>query len=121
MKINDFTDLLVWQKAHQLVIAIYKITKYFPREELYALVDQIRRAIVSVTSNIAEGFGRQTYKEKMQFYYMAAGSLTEVRNQLMIARDLGYINNDYFILLNGNAIEINKMIYGLIKSIKNKT
>ena len=52
---------------------------------------------------------------------MAAGSLTEVRNQLMIARDLGYINNDYFILLNGNAIEINKMIYGLIKSIKNKT
>ena len=67
MKINDFTDLLVWQKAHQLVIAIYKITKDFPREELYALVDQIRRAIVSVTSNIAEGFGRQTYKEKMQF------------------------------------------------------
>ncbi len=68
-KIKTFTDLKAWQEGHKLVILIYKIIKLFPKEETYSLVDQMRRAATSVTSNIAEGFGRHSYKEKIQFYY----------------------------------------------------
>lgn len=118
MKIRDFTDLKVWQKSHRLVLMVYEISRGFPRNEVYALSSQIRRAAVSVTSNIAEGFSRQTSKEKIQFYYVSSGSLTEVRNQLMIARDLGYITKDKFKELNGLVIEICKMAQGLIKSIR---
>jgi len=74
-KIEEFTDLIVWQEGHKLVLQIYKITKLFPKEETYSLTDQMRRAAVSVTSNIAEGFGRQGMKEKVQFYFLAKGSL----------------------------------------------
>ena len=74
-RIRDFTDLDVWKEGHRLVLMLYKITDKFPRSERYSLIDQIRRSSVSVTSNIAEGFGRQTYKEKIQFYYLAQGSL----------------------------------------------
>ena len=117
-KISDFTDLIVWQKAHRLVILIYSVTKSFPKSERYALSDQLRRAIVSVTSNIAEGFSRQTSKEKIQFYFMSSGSLTEVRNQLIISRDLGYITQEKYSELSSLAIEVDKMIYGLIKSLR---
>lgn len=94
MKIQSFTDLTAWQRGHELVIAIYKITKVFPREELYSLVDQMRRCTVSITSNIAEGFSRKSYKEKIQFYSMALGSTTELQNQLLVARDVGYIKKE---------------------------
>ena len=67
-KIRDFTDLKVWQEGHKLVLLVYKTTRGFPREETYSLIDQMRRAVSSITSNVAEGFGRQTYKEKIQFY-----------------------------------------------------
>lgn len=77
-KIKSFTDLTVWKEAHELVLLIYSLTKDFPKEELFGLVTQIRRAVVSITSNIAEGFSRNSYKEKAQFYAMALGSLTEV-------------------------------------------
>lgn len=117
-KINDFTDLIVWQKAHRLVLLVYKSTRSFPKSEMYALIDQLRRAVVSITSNIAEGFSRHTLKEKIQFYYMASGSLTEVRNQLIIARDLDYITLKTFEELNNLSVEISKMIQGLISSLK---
>lgn len=95
-KINNFTDLRVWQEAHKLVLIIYKTTENFPSHELYGLVSQMRRAAVSITSNIAEGFSRATLKDKLKFYVMAHGSLTEIENQLMIARDLKYLENlDY--------------------------
>lgn len=77
-QIKSFTDLDVWRKAHQLVLDIYHETKHFPKEELYGLVSQIRRAVLSVTSNIAEGFCRHSKKEKAQFYYLSLGSLSEV-------------------------------------------
>ena len=91
MSIKTFTDLIVWQKGHALVLEIYKITSFFPKEELYGLTSQIKRAIISVTSNIAEGFVRHSKKEKVQFYYVSLGSITEVQNHLIIARDLHFI------------------------------
>lgn len=96
-KIRSFTDLHAWQKAHELVLEVYKITKYFPREEQFGLTNQIRRASISVSSNLAEGFSRRSYKEKIQFYSMALGSTTEVQNQLLIAKDVDYITPDYIL------------------------
>lgn len=91
-KIKEFTDLLVWQEGHKLVVQIYKITKGLPKEETYSLIDQMRRAATSITSNIAEGFGRHSYKEKIQFYYLSQGSLLELKNQIYIAKDVGYLD-----------------------------
>jgi len=79
-KIVSFSGLESWKKAHKLVIMIYQITKQFPREEVFGLISQMRRCAVSITSNIAEGFSRQSYKEKVQFYSMALGSVTEIQN-----------------------------------------
>lgn len=120
MKIKSFTDLLAWKEAHKLVISIYKSTKLFPREETYSLVDQMRRCVVSVSSNIAEGFSRQSKKEKLQFYSMAKGSLTELQNQLLVARDVGYMNPAAFKILAEQTILVHKLLNGLIKSALDK-
>lgn len=95
-KIQRFTDLLVWKEGHELVLLIYKETEKFPKHEQYGLADQMRRAAVSFTSNVAEGFSRQSFKEKYQFYSMAKGSMTELQNQLIISRDVGYIKKESF-------------------------
>jgi len=116
--ITQFTDLIVWQEGHKLVIQIYKITNSFPKQEIYSLIDQIRRAVVSITSNIAEGFGRQTIKEKIQFYYLAQGSLTEVKNQLIISKDIGYLNMINFNQAYEQANTVHKLLQGLIKKSK---
>ena len=118
-KISDFTDLIVWQKAHLLVLQIYKITRVFPSYEKFALVIQMQRAAVSITSNISEGFARRSKKEKLQFYYMALGSLSELRNQLLISRDLKYIDASIFAELEDKAIEVRKLLNGLIKTSSN--
>lgn len=117
-KARSFTDLIVWQKAHEAVLSTYKLTNKFPQEENYALTSQMRRAAVSITSNIAEGFSRQSLKEKIQFYYMALGSNTELQNQFIIAKDLNYISEEEFNLMLNELIIINKLINGLIKSLK---
>jgi len=117
-KIKTFTDLLVWQKGHTLVLQIYACTQTFPVIEQFGLTNQIRRAGVSITSNIAEGFSRQSYKEKIQFYSIALGSVTEVQNQLLISRDLEYISKEEFKMLAVLTVEINKMLNGLIKNSK---
>jgi len=114
-KIKSFTDLNAWKEAHLLVLEIYKITGNFPKEEQFGLTNQIRRAVVSITSNIAEGFSRSSYKEKSQFYSMALGSLTEVQNQLLIARDLRYITPEEFSSLANKTITVSKLLNGLIK------
>jgi four helix bundle protein len=117
-KIETFTDLNVWQEGHKLVIMIYKATKGFPREETYSLVDQMRRAVASITANIAEGFGRQTYKEKIQFYYMAKGSLSEIKNFLLIAKDVDYLaENDFKILAEQSNI-VGRLLQGFIQKSK---
>ena len=117
-KIKDFTDLITWQKAHELVLMIYKITDAFPQKEMYALTSQMRRAAVSITSNIAEGFSRHTEKEKIQFYYIALGSLTELQNQIIISKDVAYINNAHFDSLLIVIVNVQKLINGLLRSIK---
>ena len=117
-KIKSFTQLNAWREAHSLVLIIYKVTKKFPKEEQFGLVNQLRRAVVSVTSNIAEGFSRSSYKEKSQFYSMSLGSLTEVQNQLIVARDLGYITPAEFKQLAEKTIIVNKLLNGLIKKSK---
>lgn len=117
-KIKNFTDLNTWKEGHKLVLQIYEVVKKFPKAETYGLIDQISRAVVSVTSNIAEGFGRQGIKEKIQFYYLAQSSLTEVQNQLIIARDVKYIDLIKFNLLWDQTVTVHKLLTGLIKSIK---
>lgn len=117
-KIKSFTDLIAWQHAHSLVLEIYRLTKMFPKDEQFGLINQIRRAVVSITSNIAEGFSRNSYKEKAQFYSMALGSLTEVQNQIIIARDLRYISKEEFSLIEEKVILVNKLLNGLIKRSK---
>ena len=117
-RIRDFTDLDVWKEGHRLVLMLYKITDKFPRSERYSLIDQIRRSSVSVTSNIAEGFGRQTYKEKIQFYYLAQGSLVELKNHLIISKDVGYIDENVYLTLKNQADVCHKLLQGIIKKSK---
>jgi four helix bundle protein len=118
LKIKSFTDLTTWQEGHRLVLEIYKITSNFPKEEQFGLTNQLRRAAVSFTSNIAEGFSRFSYKEKSQFYSMALGSLTEIQNQLLIAKDISYMKKPEFEKLASLTVDINKMTNGLIKKSK---
>lgn len=118
--IRSFTDLNTWKEGHLLVLAIYKMTKLFPSDENFGLINQIRRASVSITSNIAEGFSRNSNKEKIQFYYTALGSLTEVQNQLLISRDLEYIDSSLFKEISQKTVTVSKLLNGLIKSVKKK-
>ncbi|MBA3723705.1 MAG: four helix bundle protein [Candidatus Levybacteria bacterium] len=111
-------DLITWQEGHKLVVSIYKVTKIFPREEIYAMTDQMRRASSSVTANIAEGFGRKTYKEKLQFYYQSQGSLTELKDFLLIAKDVGYLSEDQTDNLMDQANHTHKLLQGLIQKTK---
>ncbi len=114
-KIKSFTDLDAWKKAHELVLSIYKITKYFPHEERFGLTNQVRRSAVSVSSNIAEGFSRHTSLEKKHFYYLSLGSLTEVQNQILIARDVKFIPPSDFQEIAGQTIIVSKLLNSLIK------
>jgi len=117
-KITNFTQLDAWKEGHKLVLLIYKITKRFPKEELFGLTSQIRRCAASITSNIAEGFSRQSYKEKLQFYSLALGSFTELQNQLYIAKDVLYITDEVFQTILSQSITVHKILNGLIKSSK---
>ncbi|OGG16397.1 hypothetical protein A3D77_01010 [Candidatus Gottesmanbacteria bacterium RIFCSPHIGHO2_02_FULL_39_11] len=117
-KIQSFTDLIAWKKAHQLVIDIYTLTKKFPKEEMFGITNQIRRAAISISSNIAEGFSRRSKSEKRQFYYTSLGSLTETQNLLLVSRDVGYCNNNLFQKLAKQTIEVAKLDRGLISVVE---
>ena len=118
-KIEYFYDLDAWKKGHKLVLDIYEVTKLFPREEMYGLVSQMRRCSVSITSNISEGFCRQSYKEKIKFYYMSLGSVNELQNQLIIARDTSCITHEKYEDVYSQSLRVHKIINGLIKRSKN--
>lgn len=120
-KIKSFTDLDAWRAAHELYVMIYKITKFFPREEQFGITDQIRRAALSVSSNIAEGFGRSPRSaDRIHFYTIGRGSLTEVQNQLLAARDVGLLKVDSFSMLSNQSIKAHKLLVGLIKATMRK-
>ncbi len=114
---KDFKELLVWQQAHLLTLEVYRVTQRFPQEERFALSSQLRRAVVSVESNIAEGSARNTSRDFLQFLFVARGSLAEVEVQLLIARDLGYISDEEFVQANTPRLSAMKLLQLLIKKI----
>lgn len=116
--IRSFTQLDAWKQGHQLVLSIYTCTKAFPKDELFGLTSQMRRASVSITSNIAEGFRRRTIKEKRQFFSTSLASLTEIQNQLLISRDVQYIAHDVFDQLAQQSVRVGKLINGLLRNLK---
>jgi len=115
---NGFRDLVVWQKSMQLAVDVYKLTKDFPREEIYGLTSQIRRSAISVPSNIAEGHGRLNAGEFRQFLGIARGSTYELQAQLELAQSLGFASSDQIELASRLAQEIGRMIHALLGSIK---
>ena len=116
MKTRSFKDLIVWQKAYRLVLEVYKITKTFPRHETYCLTQQIRRAAISLPSNIAEGYGRKHKAEYQQFLSIAYASLLELETQYLLSLDLDYINKNDII---ENLIkEVSSMLYRMIFPIR---
>ncbi len=117
MAAQSFRDLVVWQRAMQLTVAIYRLTKDFPRDELYGLTSQTRRSAVSIPSNIAEGQGRLSVGEFKQFLGIARGSNFEVQTQLEIARSLRFGNSALIDEAEKLSHEIGKMIYALVESI----
>jgi len=114
--IVNFEDLRVWQKSHKLVLKVYKITKDLPEDEKYGLSSQMRRAAISIPANIAEGFKKRGKRDKINFYNISQGSLNELKYYMILANDLGYIEEPKYILRE--IEEIGKMLYGMISSIK---
>jgi four helix bundle protein len=115
---QDFTQLKVWQKAHSFTVNLYKISSEFPSEEKFGLTNQIRRAAISIESNIAEGCGRDSDKEFNRFLSIAKGSCYEVQCQIYIARDLNYMSHQKCDLIVSKIDEILKMIYSLQKKLE---
>jgi four helix bundle protein len=112
-KIKEFRDLIAWQKAHNLVLETYKVTSSFPKEELYGLTSQLKRAIISVPANIAEGFKRKGYKDKARFYNIAQASLNESYYYFILASDLNFADTNN---LTNKYDEVSRLLCGLIKS-----
>ena len=117
---QDFRRLHVWKKAHDLTLDIYKYTDGFPKNEVYGLTSQIRRAAVSIASNIAEGAGRSTDAELARYVEIAGGSASEVEYQLMLARDLKFLEANSYEALNGQVNEVKRMLNALSKTLRNK-
>lgn len=118
--LKSYRDLQVWQKAMLMAREIYRVTAEFPREELYGLTQQIRRAAVSIPSNIAEGEGRESTKEWLRHLSIARGSLYELETQLLLAKDLSYVTEAPVALLMEGADEISRMLRGLQSSLKKR-
>lgn len=116
-KVNNFADLIAWQEGHKLVLLVYKYIKVLPATEQYNLVGQLQRASVSITSNIAEGFNRQSAKDKIHFLYLSLGSAKEVENQLLICKDLSYISSEQYNELHAQTTSVCKLLNALINSL----
>ena len=115
---GTYEDLTGWQKAIQLVLFIYSVTKRFPQDEIYGLTAQLRRAAVSIASNIAEGKGRSSDRDLLHFLSMARGSLFEVKTQLVIASELGYIDAESMKLASAKIAQLGRLLNGLMNSVR---
>ncbi len=114
--LGPYKNLMVWQQAILLATEVYKLTSTFPKSEVYGLASQIRRAAVSIPSNIAEGYGRSTNTDLVHFLYMALGSSNEVDTQMVIAMNVGYITREQYEAMDAINAEINAMLRALIKT-----
>ncbi|OGM89325.1 hypothetical protein A2108_00725 [Candidatus Wolfebacteria bacterium GWA1_42_9] len=114
---NSFRDLEAWRETKNLAVIVYKITEHFPKSEVFGLTNQLRRAVVSISSNIAEGFCRKTNKDKTQFYSIALGSLSELESQLSISKEVGYLSNDELMSVMEKVVLVGKLTGGLKRSI----
>jgi four helix bundle protein len=121
VKLRDYTELVVWQKAMDFVEAVYQASKLFPRDELFGLTSQVRRAAVSIPSNIAEGQSRRSSKEFLHFLSVARGSLSEVETQLILSRRLGYLPAGELADLESRSAELGRLINGLTNAIQKRT
>lgn len=119
MTTYSFEDLIVWQKAHALVLYVYQITRHFPGEEKFALIDQFRRAAVSIEANIAEGYKKLSRADKLRFFNIAQGSLEECRDYHILSRDLYYINDEEFDQLHTKIEETSKLLNAYCKGVAN--
>ena len=115
---KSFQELVIWQKAHQLVLSIYSFSSKFPKTEIYGLTSQFRRAVISVPANIAEGFKKKGKRDKVRFFNISQGSLEECRYYLILAKDLGYGENKKVMY---QLEEVSKMLTSYIKSILNSS
>jgi four helix bundle protein len=113
---GNFRELAVWKRAHDLALGVYHCTNSFPNRERFGLAAQLRRAAVSIVSNIAEGAGRQSDRELARFLRIARGSVRELECQLLLSRDLGYMPPDLWIALDRDSQDISRMLNGLIRS-----
>lgn len=118
---RDFKELKVWQKAHQLVLAVYRDTTAFPAEERFGLTAHLRKTALSIPSNIAEGCGRQTDRDLGRFLSIAAGSANELDYQLLLARDLGFLSQDTHRILSEQVAEVRRMLFRFLQSLEPDT
>lgn len=116
-KIRSYKDLILYQKSYQLSLEVYRVTKNFPKEELYGIVSQMRRAVVSIPLNIAEGYRRGHRKEYVQFLYMAQGSCGELETLISLSHDLGFLDRNTFETLYSMQEEVSKLLRALIASL----
>ena len=116
-ELRDFKKLDIWHEAHQLALKVYKETRIFPKEEIYGLTSQLRRAVVSIPNNIAEGCGRKSKKELYNFLNISMGSSSEVEYLLLLAHDLNYLQNEYFEL-NKLLVKMRKMLNTFMQQIQ---
>lgn len=116
MRIFSFEKLIAWQKGRELVLLIYKTTKKFPKEETFGLSSQMRRCSISIASNLAEGSGRKSFKDKARFSEIAYSSSLELLNQVILSNDFEYINENDYLSIREKIAEVNMLIDGLYKS-----
>lgn len=113
--IQKFQDLIAWKESHKLATETYLATKKFPKDEIFGITNQMRRSAVSIPSNIAEGFCRQSLKEQYQFFSISLGSNAELQSQLEISKDVGYLSAEDYLKLTLQSNLVHKLIFGLIK------
>ncbi|MBW2566617.1 MAG: four helix bundle protein [Deltaproteobacteria bacterium] len=118
--LKNYKDLKVWQKSYELCLGIYTITAKFRKEEIYGLTSQIRRSVVSIPSNIAEGYGRKTTRDYIRMFYISYGSVCELETQILLAGGLDLIEKSELGTLKKDIAEIERMLTALIKSLENK-
>lgn len=115
---KDFKDLKVWEKAHMLTLQVYEVTRSFPKEEIYGLTSQLRRAAASIAANIVEGCGRRSDGEFTRFLQIARGSASELEYHLLLAHDLNLVSESVFANLNSKVVEVERILTGLVKKLQ---